>query len=107
MGPMESTPAPPLGLTGYLDQPPAVVNHASLQPDDRVLLYTDGVVEARMAGGDDFGLERLQDFIHRAVASGYSGGETVRRLAHAVIDHHGDHLRDDATIVLVHWHPAK
>jgi serine phosphatase RsbU (regulator of sigma subunit) len=107
VGPLESAPAPPLGLAAYLGEPAGTVNEVSLQPGDRVLLYTDGLVEARMAGGEDFGLGRLREFIHRAVASGFSGGETVRRLAHAVVDHHGDHLRDDATIVLVHWHPSK
>lgn len=108
VGPLLGPSALPIGLASFLKRPVAVsVHELSLQPDDRIVLYSDGVVEARTGPGEGFGVERLQDFVHRAVASGSSGAEMVRRLAHAVVDHHGDHLRDDATIVVIHWHPAK
>jgi serine phosphatase RsbU (regulator of sigma subunit) len=105
VGPLECPPCPPLGL-GHLtaDRPPVVATQ-QLQPGDAVLLYTDGVVEARTAQGVDFGLDRLGEFLHRAMATGLPAAEILRRLSHAVVDHHGGILRDDAATVLVHWHP--
>ena len=41
-----------------------------LQPGDGLLLFTDGVVEARKPGGEDFGLDRLMEFLHTAFAAG-------------------------------------
>jgi serine phosphatase RsbU (regulator of sigma subunit) len=75
-----------------------------LEPRDRVLLYTDGVVEGR-ARGSQFGLERLTDFIIRHSASGLPAPETLRRLNHAILDHQHGRLSDDATAVLIEWMP--
>ncbi|MEU6577889.1 PP2C family protein-serine/threonine phosphatase [Streptomyces sp. NPDC046805] len=55
-------PAAPMG-TG-LDLP-GETRHHQLQPADRLLLYTDGIVEARDVEGRDFGRERFVDFIVR------------------------------------------
>lgn len=92
-------PHPPLGL--QVRKPD--VCEAQLHPGDRVILYTDGVVEARSPEGDFFGEERLADFIHRAAAEGDSAPETLRRLMRRVLDHQSDHLQDDASIVLLEW----
>lgn len=51
-----------------------------LEPDDAVLLYTDGVVEARTPDGELFGLDRLADLLEREDASGQSAEELLRRL---------------------------
>ncbi len=53
------TPRAPASDNGDLS-PPVYTEH--LEPRDRILLYTDGVVEGR-ARGSQFGLERLTDFI--------------------------------------------
>jgi serine phosphatase RsbU (regulator of sigma subunit) len=76
-----------------------------LQPGDRVLLYTDGVVEGRSTDGSPFGLQRLSDFIMRNSAAGMSASETLRRLNRAIVDFQDDHLSDDATTVLLEWMP--
>jgi serine phosphatase RsbU (regulator of sigma subunit) len=72
-----------------------------LEPDDRLLLYTDGVTEARTTDGDRFGLDRLVAQIERHEAAGLPAPETVRRLAHAVIEHQPGTPADDATLMLV------
>jgi hypothetical protein len=95
-------PALPFGLG---DRVPTVGIHA-LQPGDAVLLYTDGVVEARTPAGEEFGLARLIDLLEREAASGRTGDELLRRLVRAVLDHHVDQLRDDATLLLVQWSGA-
>jgi serine phosphatase RsbU (regulator of sigma subunit) len=67
------------------------------------LLYTDGVVEARTATGEEFGLPRLIDLFEREAASGRGGEELLRRVVRAVLDYQVDELRDDATMMLVEW----
>jgi hypothetical protein len=75
-----------------------------LEADDVVLLYTDGVTEARTPDGELFGLDRLADLLEREAASGLQAGELLRRLVRAVLDHQAGGLRDDATLLLlVQW----
>jgi sigma-B regulation protein RsbU (phosphoserine phosphatase) len=71
-----------------------------------VLLYTDGVTEARTEDGEQFGLDRLVDLLEREAASGRTAEELLRRLVRAVLEHQGGGLRDDATLLLVHWTAA-
>jgi hypothetical protein len=104
LGPLESPPRPPLGL-GHLASAPVVVATERLEPGDSVVFYTDGVVEARTAAGVDFGVDRLSEFVERAESTGLAAPEVVRRVSHAVVDHHQGILRDDAAIVLLQWHP--
>jgi sigma-B regulation protein RsbU (phosphoserine phosphatase) len=89
----------PLGL----DDPRGEIAEQILQPDDRLLLYTDGVTEARTAGGDRFGLDRLVDLAEQHEGAGLPAPETLRRLAHAVVDHQSGPPTDDATLMLVQW----
>jgi hypothetical protein len=99
---LDSEPGVPLGLGAALGEAPSVVT-ASLQPGDRVLLYTDGVVEARDADGEFFGVDRLADLVVRAAGAGHPAPETMRRLMHAILDHQAGALQDDATTMLVEW----
>jgi hypothetical protein len=74
-----------------------------LEPGDRLLLYTDGVTEARNPRGDFFGLPRLIDLTERHEAAQLPPPETLRRITHAVLDHQENHLQDDATLMLLQW----
>ncbi|WP_245666262.1 PP2C family protein-serine/threonine phosphatase [Micromonospora sediminicola] len=80
-----------------------VVTRYSLEPGDDVLLYTDGITEARSADGELFGLERLSDLAVRALADDLPLPEIARRLVHAVIAHQDNRLQDDATVLFVRW----
>jgi serine phosphatase RsbU (regulator of sigma subunit) len=95
----------PLGLA--TDQQPVPVHQARLQPGDRVLVHTDGVTEARSTGGDLFGEQRLIDSVVRAAATGESAPEVLRRLMRALLAHRDHALRDDATVMLIEWHPDR
>lgn len=106
VGPLACPTWVPFGLAHALDRGPAEVTEIQLEPGDGLLLYSDGVVEAGHAGGSEFGLDRLGQFLHSALAAELSPAETLRRLTHAVFDHHDGKLEDDATMLLLRWHPA-
>ena len=76
-----------------------------LQPGDWLVLYTDGITEARDTAGGFFGEQRLVDFLEREAAAAHPPPETLRRLVHAVLAHQGGVLQDDATVMLTQWHP--
>ena len=97
-------PRTPLGVTllgGAVQD--VQVSSEQLEPGDRLLLYSDGIVEARDRNGVFFGEERLVEMTEHAAASGLSAPETLRRLATAVLEHQGGQLQDDATLLLAEW----
>jgi serine phosphatase RsbU (regulator of sigma subunit) len=85
------------------DRRPPVVIQEALQPDDRVLLYTDGIIEARGEDGSPFGLDRLIAFASSALAEHLPAAETVRQLVHAILAYQQNCLQDDATVLMIHW----
>ena len=89
----------PLGL-GSAPPEPAV---EAMEPGDWLLLYTDGVIEARNPEGELFGIERLISLIERQAASDLSAAETLRRLGHHIVAYQDGPLHDDATMMLVEW----
>ncbi|MCK7625285.1 serine/threonine-protein phosphatase [Streptomyces sp. RS10V-4] len=96
---------PPMGMPARLAGTRRRVHQAGLEPGDRVLLYTDGVTEARMPDGTPLGLDGFTADIIRATAAGELAAEALRRLIHSLMEHQNDALRDDATILLIEWHP--
>jgi hypothetical protein len=102
---LECPPALPMGIEGG---PPVRQCRAQLEPGDRLLLYTDGVTEARDASGREFGLDRLTDFIIRRHADGLPVPETLRLLMSSILDLNGGRLKDDATVLFCEWRgPAR
>lgn len=95
----------PLGL-GYLSGQVRTVHNQQLQPRDRVLFYTDGVIDARSQSGERFGMANFTDFILRATAAGEPIYEVLRRLIRAIMSHHSHQLTDDATILHFEWQPS-
>ncbi|MET9960697.1 PP2C family protein-serine/threonine phosphatase [Streptomyces sp. NPDC006326] len=89
-------PAPPLGLTQYVDSGYAVQSF-SFEPGDVVLLYTDGVIEARDRAGSFYPLPER--------ATGRSGDGPAALLGHLCADllSHapGGRLGDDAAMVAI------
>jgi hypothetical protein len=100
IGPLVCAPTIPAGLGGNL----AEIAHHVLQPGDRLFCITDGVIDSHRPGGEDFGHHRLLAFLNAPSESRLDTAETVRRLSHTVLDHHGT-LSDDTTAFLVDFHP--
>ncbi|MFW3172851.1 SpoIIE family protein phosphatase [Geodermatophilus sp. CPCC 206100] len=96
-------------LTGPVSRPVGfgsgtpVVQTAQLEPGDRVLFFTDGVVEERLPGGEQFGEERLRDLIEQTTAADLTCAETVRRLSHALMAARSGRTSDDASLLLLEW----
>jgi serine/threonine protein phosphatase PrpC len=108
VGALEMTePCQPLGLLDLAGGAPPPVQTESLQPGDRLLLFTDGVDEARGRDGSFFGMQRLAEFVARQSASGEPTPEVMRRLQRAVLEHQQGHLQDDATTLFVEWLTGK
>ncbi|HEX4815476.1 MAG TPA: GAF domain-containing SpoIIE family protein phosphatase [Nonomuraea sp.] len=94
------TPDPPMGFgLGGSTSP----HRYQLQRGDRLLFYTDGIIEAQSPDGELFGLERFVDFVVRQEADGVSAPETLRRLIQAILRHQDGRLQDDATVLTVEW----
>jgi hypothetical protein len=89
----------PVGFGG--GQP--VVQTVQLAPGDRVLFFTDGVVEERLADGRQFGEVRLRELVEQSTAADVSVAETVRLLSHTLMAERGGRTSDDASLLLVEW----
>ena len=100
MRPVRCSPALPVGL-GSGESPPLTT--VQLEPGDRLLLFSDGVVENRRPDGEPYGERRLREAFARECAARRTASETVRRLARTFLDEHEGQTRDDATWVLVEW----
>lgn len=87
---------------GFGDTTP-LLHTAQLTPGDRVLFFTDGVVEERLEDGTQFGEARLRELVERASLDRVSVSETVRLLSHSLMDARGGRTSDDASLILVEW----
>lgn len=86
---------PPLGLDGNARR-----DVHQLLPRDRLLLYTDGLVEARRAGGQEF--FDLEAFAPPTLGSG-TLAEGLDALQNALSTWTGGHLADDVALLAVEF----
>ena len=93
-------PAPPLGLTEFMDSDVAPETFA-FEPGDIVLLYTDGVIEARDRSGTFYPLaERVAPW------TGEHPDALLSRLCQDLLSHVGGSLGDDAAMVAIERMPG-
>lgn len=104
VGELDCPPALPWGMGAVRGvKTAAAVATVQLEPGDGVLFHTDGITEGHVAGGEQFGFDRLIDLLGQQASAGQEPEETIRRLVQAVLDHQGGNPSDDATLVLVRW----
>ncbi|MFI8339268.1 PP2C family protein-serine/threonine phosphatase [Streptomyces sp. NPDC085639] len=93
---MPTTPLPPLGLEEFISGPPERPERYPFAPGDRLLLYTDGVIEARDGHGTFFDLAEAM-----ATMRGHTRASFLEDLHRALLRHTGSRLADDVAVVLV------
>lgn len=89
----------PVGFGGADPQ----ISSVDLQRGDRVMFYTDGLVEEHQRGQEQFGEERMVEIIESVGPTTQSVPHLARNLSHALRRERGDVTSDDATIFLVEW----
>ncbi|ONH23537.1 PP2C family protein-serine/threonine phosphatase [Pseudofrankia asymbiotica] len=89
------SPSPPLGLAERFT--PTAGQWAV---GDRLLLFTDGLIEARSPGGEFFPLQDHLDVLFDGTLE-----EALDRLTERVTLHAGGHLRDDLAMLLIERRP--
>lgn len=95
---LESPTTLPVGFGGATP----IVTERLLQRGDRVLFFTDGLIEEHRHGGAEFGETRLRDLIELAEQEGRPIQETVRRLSRKLMLERGA-TTDDATLLFIEW----
>ena len=76
----------------------------TLAPGRCLVLYTDGVVEARNPDGQQFGTEGLEAAVPAVAASAAGVAEVVLK---QVLSHSGGHLDDDAAVLVLRRLPER
>ncbi|MGP3984002.1 PP2C family protein-serine/threonine phosphatase [Streptomyces sp. KR80] len=96
---LESATTLPVGFGGEQPQ----ISELTLRRGDQVLCFTDGVIEEREAGGEQFGEEQLIDWVNRIGRTEKGVRAVVRTLSHTLKEERGGRTSDDATLFLVEW----
>lgn len=86
-------------LLGVFDDIDVEDGSLVLEAGDALVLYTDGVVEARDAGKDQWGFDRLQELL--SSCAGRTADGIARRLELAVSDFAGGGVTDDIAILVL------
>ncbi|MFH7333919.1 PP2C family protein-serine/threonine phosphatase [Streptomyces sp. KHY 26] len=93
---MPDCPLPPLGLEDLLADPPAKPDSHPFVPGDRLLLYTDGVIEARNRDNEFFPLSEALEKIHAGTPQGF-----LEQLHQRLLHHTEGRLTDDVAMILI------
>lgn len=89
----------PFGLGPEVAEPVAV----SIEPEDQLFMYTDGVVQAKNSELAFWGLDSLQQVVTARVDERIPLFQVCRAVLQGVMDYVGGPLEDDATVVGLRW----
>ncbi|MGW7361812.1 PP2C family protein-serine/threonine phosphatase [Streptomyces sp. NPDC054802] len=93
---MPTSPLPPLGLEDLIAGPPEEPETYPFLPGDRLLPYTDGVIEAGSPGNDFFRLPEAMEAAHALPRPEFLG-----ELHQQLLRHTEGRLTDDVAMILV------
>jgi AcrR family transcriptional regulator len=94
---LESPYHPPLGSAG--DEPAFTTVERELQPEERVILVTDGITERRTEDGGRFGLDGIRQAL--AGIDPPTAAATAMAVLQAVTDCWREPLEDDGTVAVL------
>jgi sigma-B regulation protein RsbU (phosphoserine phosphatase) len=96
-------PLSPEGMPlGILPDTPFTDETAELPANCRVLLYTDGLTEARNAQGELFGQERLMEWLKRATTRPHKAEDLKNELVSELLKFQANtSLKDDQTFLIM------
>ncbi|NXY94976.1 SpoIIE family protein phosphatase [Streptomyces sp. BR123] len=96
---LDSPTTLPVGFGGAQPQ----VSEVALEPGDRILCFTDGLIEEHESGQEQFGEDQLIDWVNRLEKTDRGVRAVARDLSHTLKRARGEVTSDDATLVLVEW----
>ncbi|THA50175.1 PP2C family protein-serine/threonine phosphatase [Streptomyces sp. A1136] len=96
---LDSPPTLPVGFGGAQPQ----VSTVALEPGDRVLCFTDGLIEEHESGQDQFGEEQLIGWVNQLEQADHGIRAVARELSHTLMRARREATSDDATLVLIEW----
>ncbi|OEV12412.1 PP2C family protein-serine/threonine phosphatase [Streptomyces nanshensis] len=96
---LESPTTLPVGFGGATP----TVSTVQLRRYDRVLAFTDGLVEEHKISGEQFGEQRLIDTVEYVSPLTDGVNHLVRRLSLDLKRQRGDVTSDDATLLVIEW----
>ncbi|MFJ3309488.1 PP2C family protein-serine/threonine phosphatase [Streptomyces sp. NPDC086549] len=97
---MPASPLPPLGLEDLTTDLPGKPESYPYAPGDRLLLYTDGVIEARNRDGEFFAVPETME----GIRADTTPPEFLEQLHQALIRHTEGDLADDVAMILADRH---
>ncbi len=71
-----------------------------LEPDDRVVLYTDGITDVFNSSGEKLGVEGVQEIVRES--SALTAEKMKQRILNGVVTWRNGSATDDASLMLVH-----
>ena len=87
---------------GMLDEALHGLEKAHLHPGEKIVLYTDGLSEARNPGGEFYDTRRLRQFLE--ANHQHDAAELARRLREEALEYMaGAHQQDDVTVLVVEF----
>ncbi|MER6273730.1 PP2C family protein-serine/threonine phosphatase [Streptomyces sp900105755] len=89
----------PVGFGGHEPR----ISEVALTPGDRILCFTDGLIEERDVGGEEFGEEQLIGWVNRLEPAAQQIRMVARSLSHTLQRARGGITTDDATLLLIEW----
>ncbi|MFD9222896.1 PP2C family protein-serine/threonine phosphatase [Streptomyces sp. NPDC060064] len=79
------------------------ISEQMLERGDRVLCFTDGLIEEHQAGEEPFGEEQLISWVNRIEPEEKGVRAVVRSISHTLKQQRGGSTSDDATLFLIEW----
>lgn len=89
----------PVGFGGHDPR----ISEVAPTPGDRILCFTDGLMEERDVGGEEFGEEQLIGWVNRLEPTAQQIRTVARSLSHTLRRARGGITTDDATLLLIEW----